>query len=254
MTKNQRIAVVTGGSRGLGRNIALTLARQGIDVVLTFHSAEAKAAEVVKEISALGRKAVALQLDVAKVSGFADFTRRLDTALQREWHSERIHVLVHNAGAGGSAGAVPEVSEAAFDQAVNEHFKGPFFLTQALLPRLADGGRIVNITSGLSRYGYSGQSVYSAVKGALDVFTRGLALELGPRGITVNSVAPGGIETDFGGGYLREPTLRKMVADQTPIGRVGQPEDIGGIVALLVAEESRFMTGQRLEVTGGFRL
>ncbi len=253
MSNTAPIALVTGSSRGLGRSMAVQLAARGVDVIVTFHSNEAAAAEVVAAVSAHGRKAVALPLDASKVDTFDAFADTLRRALSRTWGRETFDLLVHNAGTGGG-GPISETTEAQFDALVDVHFKGPFFLTQRLLPLLADGGRILNVSSGLSRYAFPGQAVYAAVKGAIDVLTRYQALELGARGITVNAVAPGGVETDFGGGVMRDPGLQKYVAEQTALGRVAQPDDIGGLVALLLAPEARWLTGQRIEVTGGFRL
>lgn len=237
------IAVVTGGSRGIGRSIVLTLAQRGFDVVFTYFSAKPSADEVVAEVQKLGRKATAHQLDVGNVDSFADFAKSLTV----------VHALVHN-GATGGGGAIGDVTPAAFDRLVNEHFKGPFFLTQALLPKLADGARVVNITTGLTRYVFAGQSLYSAVKAATESVTRGLAVELGGRKITVNAVAPGGIATDFGGGLMKDPAMKKFATEQTPLGRMGEPDDIANTVAFLVSPEAAFVTGQRIELTGGFRL
>lgn len=247
------IAIVTGGSRGIGRSTALALGERGIDVVLTYVSAEKEAHEVVSLLRNQGRKAVALQLDVGKADTFDTFVSTVRHELQRSWSRDSFDYLVNNAGTGGHA-SFAETSVAAFDELVAVHFKGPFFLTQRLLPLLADGGRIVNMSSGLARYAYPGLSVYSAVKGAIDVLTRVLAVELGPRRILVNSVAPGGIATDFGGGTMRDPELQKIVAAETPLGRIGEPDDVAGAVAMLLAPETRWITGQRIEVTGGYRL
>lgn len=247
------IALITGGSRGIGKSTALALAERGIDVVLTYISAEQEAHAVVDAIRAKGRKAVALRLDLAQSSTFAAFTDELRRTLARVWQRDSFDYLVNNAGIGGYA-PFTETSEATFDALVAVHFKGPFFLTQKLLPLLADGGRIVNVSTGLARYVYPGFSVYAAVKGALEVLTRTLAVELGPRRISVNAVAPGGIVTDFGGGALRDPGLQQVVAAETPLGRIGEPEDVAGVIASLLAPETRWITGQRIEVTGGYRL
>ena len=247
------IALITGGSRGLGRSTALALAERGVDVILTFVSAEKEANDVVRAIHGKGRKAVALRLDLGKAATFDAFVADVRRELERGWSRASLDFLVNNAGIGGYA-PFTETSEAAFDELVDVHFKGPFFLTQKLLPLLVDGGRIVNISTGLSRYVYPGFSVYAAVKGAVDVLTRALAVELGPRRISVNAVAPGGIVTDFGGGAMRDATLQKAVAAETPLGRVGEPEDVAGVVSLLLAPETRWLTGQRIEVTGGYRL
>jgi NAD(P)-dependent dehydrogenase (short-subunit alcohol dehydrogenase family) len=243
----------TGGSRGLGRSTALSLAERGIDVILTYVSAEAQANDVAQAVRAAGREAVALRLDVGKTATFDAFVAEVGRLLQERWGRESFDYLVNNAGSGGYA-PFAQTTEAAFDELVAMHFKGPFFLTQKLLPLLADGGRIVNVSSGLARYVYPGFSAYSAVKGAIEVLTRTLAVELGPRRIAVNVVAPGGIATDFGGGVMRDPALQKAVAAETPLGRVGEPEDVAGVVAMLLAPETRWITGQRLEVTGGYRL
>lgn len=249
----QSIALVTGASRGLGRSMALHLAARGTDVIITYQSAAAEAEAVCAAIAAQGRRAIALPLDVARSDTFAAFAERLRGELERGWGRSHFDFLVNNAGSGGG-GPFAEASEALFDTLVDVHFKGPFFLTQRLLPLIADGGRILNVSSGLTRYAFPGQSIYAAVKGAIDVLTRYQALELGGRGITVNVVAPGGIETDFGGGAMRDPGLQKVVAEQTALGRMGVPDDVGGLVALLLSPEARWLTGQRLEVTGGYRL
>lgn len=247
------IALVTGGSRGLGKSTALALADRGVDVIVTYVSAERDAADTVERIRAKGREAVALRLDVGKTSTFEAFVGDVRRALKERWDRASLDFLVNNAGVGGYA-PFTETSEGAFDELVAVHFKGPFFLTQRLLPLIADGGRVVNVSTGLARYVYPGFSVYGAVKAALEALTRALAVELGSRRIAVNAVAPGGIATDFGGGAMRDPGLQKAVAAETPLGRVGEPEDVADVIAVLLAPETRWITGQRIEVTGGYRL
>jgi NAD(P)-dependent dehydrogenase (short-subunit alcohol dehydrogenase family) len=253
MTHPSRIALITGGSRGLGRSMALKLAERGSDVVLTYRSKEAEAQEVVRRIEALGRRAVALQLDVADSAGFAAFAQRLQRVLAQTWQRERFDHLVNNAGIGVHA-SFAETTEAQFDQLVNVHLKATFFLTQKLLPLIADGGRIVNISSGLARFSFPGYAAYAAMKGGIEVLTRYMAKELGPRGIAVNTIAPGAIETDFGGGVVRDnPQLNAQIASQAALGRVGLPDDIGHAVAALL-DDGGWINGQRIEVSGGMLL
>jgi NAD(P)-dependent dehydrogenase (short-subunit alcohol dehydrogenase family) len=251
---SQRIALVTGASRGLGKSTALHLARQGVDVIVTYHAQAAQAAAVVAAIEALGRKAVALQLDVGVSASFPAFAEQVRTALHSHWDSERFDVLINNAGTGVHA-SLMETTEAQFDALVNIHFKGTFFLTQKLLPLLRDGGRIVNLSSGLARFALPGYSAYGAMKGAVETLTRYMAKELGPRGIAVNVVAPGAIATDFGGGAVRDNAqLNAFVAAQTALGRVGEPDDIGAMIASLVSSDNRWINAQRIEVSGGMML
>lgn len=248
------IALITGGSRGLGRNMALQSAQRGIDVLLTYRSNRKEADAVVAEIEKLGRRAAALQLDVGVASTFASFVDRVRSVLKDHWQRERFDFLVNNAGIGAHA-SFAETTEAQFDELMNIHLKGPFFLTQKLLPLLADGGRIVNISSGLARFATPGYSAYAAMKGAIEVLTRYQAKELGGRGISVNVVAPGAIETDFNGGAVRDnKQLNDMVASATALGRVGRPEDIGGVVASLLSPENRWINAQRIEASGGMYL
>lgn len=249
-----KIALVTGGSRGLGKSISLNLAAQGNDVVLTYHKRESEAREVVAHIEKMGRKAVALKLDVSEHKSFEAFGQALKTALTKTWQRADFDYLVNNAGTGVYS-LVAETTEEQFDQMVDIHFKGTFFLTQKLLPLIKDGGRIVNISSGLARFSLPGYAVYAASKGAVEVLTRYLAQELGPRRITVNVVAPGAIETDFGGGRVRDDAeLNRLIAKETALGRVGLPDDIGGAVAALLSEGARWINGQRVEVSGGIHL
>lgn len=246
-----KIALVTGSSRGLGRNTALSIARRGGDVVVTYRSDAEAADKVVAEIAALGRKAVALQLDVARVESFPAFAERLKAALRDNWKRDDFDHLVNNAGH-GDMGLIAETTEAQFDALVGVHFKGVFFLTQALLPVMADGGRIVNISTGLTRVSYPGFSAYAAVKGAIEILTIYLAKELAGRGITANVVAPGAIETDFLGGAVRDtPDLNKVFAGMIALGRVGVPDDIGPMIASLLGEDNRWITAERIEVSGG---
>lgn len=245
------IALVTGGSRGLGRNTAWHLAKLGHDVIITYKSRQDDAATLVAEIAALGRKAVALPLDVADSSSFAGFAAELGTQLSSVWGAERFNVLVNNAGFGTHA-AFADTTQAQFDELVNVHLKGSFFLTQALLPLLADGARIVNLSSGLTRFALPGYAAYAAVKGAVEVLSRYLAKELGPRGIRVNTVAPGAIATDFGGGAVRDNAqINSFIAGQTALGRVGEADDIGAMIAALVAADNGWINAQRIEVSGG---
>jgi NAD(P)-dependent dehydrogenase (short-subunit alcohol dehydrogenase family) len=245
------ISLITGASRGLGRNTALHIARQGGDVVITYQQRADDAEALVAEVQALGRKAAALQLDVGTVGGFADFTTKFRSALQATWGRETFDHLVNNAGHGDFA-PISETTEAQFDKLVDVHFKGVFFLTQALLPLLVDGGRIVNLSTGLTRVSALGWSAYAAVKGAVEVLTVYMAKELGSRGITVNTVAPGAIETDFFGGAVRDtPEYNDFFAGITALGRVGVADDIGPMVASLLTPANRWVNAQRIEVSGG---
>lgn len=246
-----KITLVTGASRGLGRNAAISIARQGGDVVLTFQSRADDAHAVVREIQAMGRKAVALPLDTGDVAGFAAFAGRLRTALRETFGRETFDNLVNNAGHGDYA-PIGETTEAQFDRLVDVHFKGVYFLTQTLLPLIADGGRIVNLSSGLTRVTFPGYAAYAAAKGAVEVLTRYMARELGPRGIAVNTVAPGAIATDFGGGAVRDnPEINRVFAEMTALGRAGVPDDIGPVIAGLLSESHRWVNAQRIEVSGG---
>ena len=248
---SKKIAIITGGSRGLGKNTALKLAAKGVDLILTYRSREAEAAAVVAEAEGLGVRAVALQLDVADTASFPAFAARVKEALQRGWQCEHFDYLVNNAGVGAHA-PFAETTEAQFDELMNVHLKGVFFLTQALLPLIADGGRIVNLSSGLARFSLPGYSAYAAMKGGIEVLTRYLAKELGPRRIAVNVVAPGAIETDFGGGAVRDnKDVNAFVASVTALGRPGLPDDIGGAVAALLVEPNGWINAQRIEVSGG---
>lgn len=251
--KTSKVAIITGASRGLGRNTAMALARCGVDIILTYHSNKVEADAAAAEIEALGCKAVAVQLDTGDVGVFDAFAAQVRDILA-DWGRDRFDYLVNNAGIGVMA-PFTETSEAQFDSLMAVHFKGVFFLTQKLQPLLADGGRIVNISSGLARFSQPGASAYASMKGAIEVLTRYLAKELGPRGIAVNAVAPGAIETDFGGGHVRDDAhLNQFVASVTAMGRAGVPDDIGPMIASLLAEDNRWVTGQRIEVSGGMFL
>jgi NAD(P)-dependent dehydrogenase (short-subunit alcohol dehydrogenase family) len=251
MAQPQKIAIITGGSRGLGRAMAIHLARAGIDSVITYNSREDAATEVVAEVGKAGAKAKAIRLDTAATACFPAFVEQVRAALKAEWGREDFDSLVNNAGTGVHS-LFAGTREEEFDALMNIHFKGVFFLTQALLPLIVDGGRIVNISSGLTRISLPGYAAYAAMKGAIEVLTRYQAKELGSRGIAVNTIAPGAIETDFGGGAVRDNAeLNRMIASLTAMGRVGQPDDIGGAVASLLAGENGWITGQRIEVSGG---
>jgi NAD(P)-dependent dehydrogenase (short-subunit alcohol dehydrogenase family) len=249
-----KIAIVTGGSRGLGKSMSLHLSGKGHDVILTYRSKKEEAEAVCSAIEKGGRKAVALQLDVADHKTFATFAEGVRGALRANWQRNDFDFLINNAGMGVYAPFM-ETTEEQFDQMMNAHLKGPFFLTQKLLPFMKDGGRIVNISSGLARFSFPGYSAYAAMKGGVEVLTRFMAKELGDRRITVNVLAPGAIETDFGGGAVRDNVqLNKSIASQTALGRVGLPDDIGGAVAALLSDDNRWINGQRIEVSGGIFL
>lgn len=247
----QRIAIVTGGSRGLGKNAALKLAEKGIAIILTYNSKREDADEVVREIERKGVKALALKLNVAESESFAAFASEVKQQLKHVWQRDNFDYLVNNAGIGINA-PFTDITEAQFDQLVNIHFKGPFFLTQHLLPLMKNGGRILNVSSGLTRFALPGYSAYAAMKGAMEVLTHYQAKELGARGISANIIAPGAIETDFGGGAVRDNAeLNKAIAAQTALGRVGLPDDIGEAIAALLSDGLGWMNAQRIEVSGG---
>lgn len=251
---NKKIALVTGGSRGLGKSAVLKLAEQGIDVILTYHSQREEAESVVREITAKGAKAVALQLDVADSQSFDRFVAEIKVQLEKVWQRQTFNFLVNNAGIGIYA-AFADTSEAQFDLLMNIHLKAPFFLTQKLLPLIADGGRVLNVSSGLTRFSLPGYAAYATMKGGMEVLTRYQAKELGARGITVNILAPGAIETDFGGGTVRDnPQVNQQIAENTALGRVGLPDDIGAMIAMLLSDQSGWATGQRIEASGGMFL
>ncbi|HDR2761285.1 TPA: SDR family oxidoreductase [Enterobacter mori] len=251
---SERIALVTGGSRGLGKNAVLKLAAEGTGIILTYNSSEREAQNVVREIEQKGLKAVALRLNVGETATFGDFAKKVQESLKTVWQRDTFDYLLNNAGTGLYA-PYTETTEAQFDDAMNIHFKGPFFLTQTLLPLIKDGGRILNVSSGLARFTQPGSGTYAAMKGAMEVLTRYQAKELGARGIAVNIIAPGAIETDFGGGRVRDNAeLNQLLASQTALGRVGLPDDIGDAIAALLSDKLGWMNAQRIEVSGGMFL
>ncbi|MFT3682890.1 MAG: SDR family oxidoreductase [Ferruginibacter sp.] len=251
---SNKIALVTGGSRGLGKDMALQLAGKGYDVIITYQSNKTAADAVVNDIKTTGKKAAALQLDVADSKSFDGFVNNLQQTLQSAFGAAKIDALVNNAGVGMHA-KIGEVPEEGLDLMYSVHLKAPFLLTQKLLPVFNNGGSIVNVSSGLSRFSYPGYSAYAIMKGAVDSLTHYQALELGGRQIRVNTLAPGAIETDFGGGTVRDnEQLNKMIASQTALGRVGLPDDIGGVVAFLCSNDAKWVNGQRIEVSGGIHL
>jgi NAD(P)-dependent dehydrogenase (short-subunit alcohol dehydrogenase family) len=249
-----KIALVTGGSRGLGKDMALQLAKKGFDVVITYQTKSELAQEVVKEIQSLGKKASAIQLDVAVANSFDQFIINLKATLKNDFQSETIDALINNAGV-GMYNSFAETSMEEFDNMINIHLKAPFFLTQKLLSSLNDGSSIVNISSGLARFSYNGYAAYAIPKAGVESLSRYQALELGPRRIRVNTVAPGAIETDFGGGAVRDNAdVNAMFANITSLGRVGLPHDIGSVVAFLCSEDAKWINAQRIEVSGGFHI
>ncbi|WP_422650843.1 3-oxoacyl-(Acyl-carrier-protein) reductase [Cupriavidus sp. H18C1] len=253
MTTTSPIAVITGGSRGLGRNAAIHLARQGTDVILTYRGQRAEAESAIAEIERLGRRAAALQLDVADSRSFADFAAQVKSVLAG-WGRSRFDFLLNNAGIGLHA-AFADTTEEQFDELMRVHLKAPFFLTQALLGLIADGGRILNVSTGLARFALPGYSAYATMKGGVEVLTRYLAKELGARGISVNTLAPGAIETDFSGGAVRDNAqVNAFVSSVTALGRPGKPDDIGAVVAALFAPGTGWINAQRVEASGGMML
>ena len=254
MEKQNKIALVTGGSRGLGKNAALKIAEKGIDVIVTYQSKKDEAENTVNEIKKLGVNAVALQLDVADSSTFDTFIAEVKATLKTTFNTDHFDFLVNNAGIGIHA-SFAETTEDQFDQLVNIHLKGPFFLTQKALAIINNGGSIINISSGLARFSLPGYAAYGAMKGAMETLTRYQAKELGAKGIRSNIIAPGAIETDFGGGVVRDnEQMNAGIASQTALGRVGLPDDIGGVVAFLCTEEARWINAQRIEISGGMFL
>ncbi|GGH83268.1 NAD(P)-dependent dehydrogenase (short-subunit alcohol dehydrogenase family) [Filimonas zeae] len=248
------IALVTGGSRGLGREMALSLAKKGVGIILTYLSKKEEAETVVKEITQLGVSAAALQLNVAESKTFDAFVAAVGNTLKQTFNTERFNYLVNNAGIGIHA-SFTETTEEQFDTLVNIHLKAPFFLTQKLLPLMQDGGGIVNVSTGLARFSLPGYAAYAAMKGGIETLTRYQAKELGARGIRSNVIAPGAIETDFGGGVVRDNAqLNQVIAGQTALGRVGKPDDIGTVVAFLCSEDAKWVNAQRLEASGGMFL
>jgi len=251
---SSRIVLITGANRGLGRNAAIHLARTGFDVIGTYHQNAAEADAVADEIRALGRTARMLRLDVADTASFPAFADAVRDALRETWQREHFDALINNAGTGLHA-PFAETTEEQFDRLMNVHLKGVFFLTQRLLPLIADGGRILNVSSGLARFASPGASAYATMKGGVEVLTRYLAKELGPRKIAVNVIAPGAIETDFNGGRVRDDhALNTLIAAQTALGRVGLPDDIGGAIAAILSEGAGWITAQRIEASGGMYL
>ncbi len=248
------IAIITGGSRGLGKSMALHLAGKGHDIILTYHSKKEEAEKVVAEIEKTGRKAAALQLDTGKHTTFPAFANDVKKILQQRWQRDNFDFLINNAGIGVNA-PIASMTPEQFDTLMNIHLKGTFFVTQAMLPIIKDGGSIVNLSSGLARFSLPGFGAYAAMKGGIEVLTKYMAKEFGPRQIRVNVIAPGAIETDFGGGMVRDnKQMNDMVSSLTALGRAGLPDDIGGVVAALLSEDCRWINGQRIEISGGIYL
>ena len=249
-----KIALVTGGSRGLGKNMAVRLADYGNDVIITYHTQKEAADAVVSEIEAKGKKAAALQYDSSDFKSLDSFLKQVVQTLQNKWNANKFDFLINNAGVGATI-PFANVTESDFDRLMNIHFKSVYFLTQKSLPVMNDNGRVINISTGTTRFSNPGYSVYASMKGAIEIFTKYLAKEIGARGITANVVAPGPIETDFNNAFIRNnPDRKTIIASLTALGRVGQAEDIGGIVAFLCSEDARWINGQRIEVSGGINL
>ncbi|MBC7828059.1 MAG: SDR family oxidoreductase [Chitinophagaceae bacterium] len=254
MSSKNKIALVTGGSRGLGKNMAIRLAEKGHDVILTYQSQKEAAETVVKDIESMGQKGLALQLDAADFNSLDAFVQLLAQTLQSKWNTDHFDFLVNNAGIGATI-PFENVTEEDFDRFLNIHFKSVYFLTQETLPMINNHGRIINISTGTTRFCVPGYSVYASMKGAIEIFTKYLAKEVGGRGITANVVAPGPIETDFNNAAIRNnPERKTAMGDMTALGRVGQAEDIGGVIAFICSEDARWITGQRIEASGGISL
>lgn len=252
--KKSKTALITGGSRGLGKDMALNIAKKGINVIITYHSNESAAKEVVSQIIKIGQKAKAIRLDTGNIELFDAFFNELNTYLKQENGDPNFDFLINNAGSGIYAPFL-KTTEEQFDQMFNIHLKGVYFLTQRALTYMNEGGSVINISSGLTRFTFPNSSAYASMKGAIEVFTRYLAKELGYKGITANVVAPGAIATDFAGGDTKNnEQKRKMLSSITPLDRVGQPEDIGSVVAFLCSDEAQWINGQRIEISGGAML
>ena len=254
MSTTEKIALVTGGSRGLGRDMSINLAKKGLNVIITYNSQLDDAREVVTEIEQLGKKAAAVQLNVGLISSFDDFYSQVKDLLKNHFESEKFDYLVNNGGF-ATTSPIAETTESAFDDLLNVHYKGVYFLTQKALPILNDNGGIVNITTGLTRFSYPGVSVYASVKAAVECLTRYMAKELGVRGINVNAVAPGAVATDFGGGGLKNSVqMQEHMKTITAIPRVALASDIGPVVAFLCTDEAKWINAQRIEVSGGMNI
>lgn len=254
MSAQTKIALVTGGSRGLGKDMALSIAQKGIDVILTYRTNEAEANETVQSIESMGRKAAALQLDMAMFDSLDEFMQRFLQTLQTKFSSSTFDFLINNAGIGATV-SFTQVTETLFDEFLNVHFKSVYFLTQKCVPLINEGGRIINISSGTTRFSNPGYSVYASMKGAMEVLTKYLAKELGAKGIGANIVAPGPVETDFNNAAIRNnPKMKEILAGLSPLNRVGYTEDIGGVVAFLCTDEAKWINGQRIEVSGGINV
>lgn len=252
--KVKKIALVTGGSRGLGKNMALSMAEKGLDVMLTYHSNKDEAEKVVSEIEKIGQRASAFQLDTSNTKGFDAFFKNVSEYLSKTYSTAHFDFLINNAGTGIYKSFV-ETTETDFDEMMNIHIKGVYFLTQKAVPMLNDGGGIINISSGLARFSLPGSSAYGSMKGAVETFTKYLAKELGDRKIRANVVAPGAVATDFGGGENKtNENKRSLISQNTALGRVGEPNDIGGIVAFLCTDDAKWINGQRIEASGGMML
>jgi len=249
-----KIALITGGSRGLGKEMALRIAEKGACVVITYVSQKEAAENVVKEIEQMGKEAAALYFDANDVSSIKEFVKNFEETIQKKWNVGKFDFLINNAGAGANI-PFEKATEENFDWFMNIHFKSVYFLTQQLLPLLNDHGRIINISSGSTKYSIPGYTMYASMKGAIETLTPYLAKELGSRGITVNVVAPGPVETDFNNGSNRDfPDRKKLLASRAAMGRVGLAKDIGGVIAFLCSEDARWITGERIEVSGGINL
>lgn len=250
----KKIALVTGGNRGLGKDMASRLAGHGHDVIITYRTGKEEAEKVIEELKHMGSKAAALPLDVSNIKELDSFVATLRDTLQHQWSRSSFDFLVNNAGIGATL-PILQVTEEAFDQLLNTHFKGTYFLTQKCLPILTDGGVVINVSTGTTRFCVPGYSVYSSLKSAVEVFTKYIAKEMGSRGIRANVVAPGPVETDFNNAAIRSnPAMKTALSSLSPLGRVGQADDIGSVVAFLCSEEAKWINGQRIEVSGGINL